>query len=305
MYQLKRILIGLDFSGMDVQLLKYASVVADKIYPEVVYLFAVGKKLKLPKSLKEKYSGENTPIDEILLKELELRAKEYFITPPGCQVRFELRVGEAHKQIREWSQIKEIDLIMVGRRVSPGGNGKLASSITRASHCSVLIVPENPPGTLEGLLIPINVDNEENLPIMAVLELVKKSQLNITVQSIYDVPTGYHYSGKSFREFAKIMEQNARNKMELVKKRYHLEDYPVSYIFSLDDDHNLAEKIYETALKENVDMILMGSKGRTKTASLVLSSIAEKVTEYDKIVPLLIVKNKQKNLGFLDALKLI
>jgi len=45
MYQLKRFLIGLDFSDMDAHLLKYASLLASKIQPEAVYLFAVGKKM--------------------------------------------------------------------------------------------------------------------------------------------------------------------------------------------------------------------------------------------------------------------
>ena len=303
MYQLKRILIGLDFSDMDAHLLKYASLLATKIQPEVVYLFAVGKKIKLPASLKQKYSGDHTPIDEILVKELESRAQDYFQKPQNTQIRYEVKVGKAHKQLREWSEIKEIDLIIMGRKVSKMGGGKLPIAITRSSHCSVLIVPENPPNQLNRLLVPVNADNKENLPLLAALELVDKADLKLLVQSIYEVPTGYHYSGKSFSEFAAIMEHNAQTKMNVVKKRYNLDELQIEYLFSLDKDHDLAEKIYETALKENVDMILMGSKGRTKTASLVLSSIAEKVTAYDKIIPLLIVKNKEKNLGFLDALK--
>jgi len=191
----------------------------------------------------------------------------------------------------------------MGRKLSTVGGGKLPNTVARSSHCSVLIVPENPPNQLERLLVPINADNKENPPLLAALQLVAKADLKLLVQSIYEVPTGYHYSGKSFDEFAAIMKHNAQVKMEVVKKRYNLGQYAFQYLFSLDDEHDLAEKIYETALKENVDMILMGSQGRTKTASLVLSSIAEKVTAYDKIVPLLIVKNKEKNLGFLDALK--
>jgi len=303
MYRLKRILISLDFSGMDAHILRYASLVAGKTQPEVVYFFAVGKKIKLPESLEQKYAEDDAPIDEILIKELESRADENFVKPENCQLKFEVKVGKAHKQIREWSDIKEVDLIMVGRKTSFPGSGKLASSISRSSHCSVLIVPENPPTKMEKLLVPINVDNNENLPVLAAMELIKQTKLELTIQSIYEVPTGYHYSGKSFREFSEIMEHNARTKMEVVKKRYNLGEHPIDYLFSLDDDHDLAEKIYETALKENVDLIMMGSKGRTKTASLVLSSIAQKVTEYDKIVPLLIVKNKQENLGFLEALK--
>ena len=303
MYQLKRILIGLDFSDMDAHILKYVSLLANKIQPEVVYFFAVEKKLIIPASLKEKYSGDHAPVDEILVKELQSRAEAFFEKPESCIIKFEVKIGIPHRQIREWSEIKEIDLIVMGRKVSMTGSSKLPNSITRSSHCSVLIVPENPPLQIQRLLVPINADNKENLPLLAALELVTKADLKLLVQSIYEVPTGYHYSGKSFEEFSQIMEHNAQVKMDAVKRRYKLEGQPIEYLFSFDDEHDLAEKIYETALKENVDMILMGSKGRTKTASLVLSSIAEKVTVYDKIIPLLIVKNKAKNLGFLDALK--
>lgn len=303
MYQLKRILIGLDFSEMDAYLLEYASLFVGKIRPEKIYFFAVGKKLKLPASLDQKYSGDTRPIEEILVNELQSRARDNFEPPENCEMRFEVKIGKALQQIREWSEIKEIDLIIMGRKVSIKGSGKLPYTITRSSHCSVLIVPENPPGQLETLLVPVNVASKENLPLLVALELHKKANLKLLVQSIYEVPTGYHYSGKSFEEFSEIMGNNARARMDGVKKRYSMDKYPIEYLFSFDNDHDLAEKIYSTALKKNVDMILMGSRGRTKTASLVLSSIAQRVTKYDKIIPLLIAKDKVKNLGFLDALK--
>jgi len=49
-------------------------------------------------------------------------------------------------------------------------------------------------------------------------------------------------------------------------------------------------------------MIVMGSKGRTGLASLLLGSVAEKVVIYDSEIPLMIVKEKGENMGFLKAL---
>ena len=50
------------------------------------------------------------------------------------------------------------------------------------------------------------------------------------------------------------------------------------------------------------DLIVIGSKGRTRAASLLLGSVAVKLLDMNCYMPMIIVKNQQKNMGFLQAL---
>ena len=71
---------------------------------------------------------------------------------------------------------------------------------------------------------------------------------------------------------------------------------------ALDDDPHPADKIYKTGKEMGVDMIILGSKGRTSAAAFLIGSVAEKLVMENSDIPLLLVKKGKENLGFLDAL---
>jgi len=305
MYKIKRILVALDLTSMDKPILTYVSAIVKGMGSQKLYFFHLTNNLEIPEEIKSKYADSKAPPDEIIQQEIEDRVAKHFDSSLSCEFQYEVRVGKSPKEIIHWSDIKIIDLIVLGRKVSMTGTGKLAARIARSSHCSVLIIPEEPPYKLDLVLVPINLENETNLPLEQALEISRnrKQPMKIIIQNIYEVHSGYHYSGKSYEEYAQVMKKNAERAMKKVIKKYDLDDYNVEYSYDLDQESDLAEMIYEVGLKKNVDMILMGSKGRTKTASLFIHSIAEEVTKYDKIIPLFIVKNKDKNLGFIEAIK--
>jgi nucleotide-binding universal stress UspA family protein len=87
---------------------------------------------------------------------------------------------------------------------------------------------------------------------------------------------------------------------EFVGKHDFLEELDCQYV--LDDDDSPADKIFGFASDQKADMIVMGSKGRTGLSSILLGSVAEKVIKYDSDIPLMIVKEKGENMGFLKAL---
>lgn len=53
----------------------------------------------------------------------------------------------------------------------------------------------------------------------------------------------------------------------------------------------------------NANAIIIGAKGRTATTAFFLGSIAERLIQLDNDIPLMIVRPKGKNAGFLEFLK--
>jgi len=70
----------------------------------------------------------------------------------------------------------------------------------------------------------------------------------------------------------------------------------------LNDGRNIAIQITEFAKKIDADLILLGSRGRTTSAAILLGSTAEKLISYNKLLPMLIFKKKGETMGFFDAL---
>jgi len=116
------------------------------------------------------------------------------------------------------------------------------------------------------------------------------------------VPTGYHVSGKSYDEFAEIMKQNAEESFNKFIAEYDTKGIPVEAKFELDNNNDIARKIYQFALKNKASAIAVGSKGRTQVAAVLIGSIAEKLIRLNSQIPTIVVKQRRHNMDFLEAL---
>jgi hypothetical protein len=72
--------------------------------------------------------------------------------------------------------------------------------------------------------------------------------------------------------------------------------------FVLHEGGDEGEILLKEAHKINADMILLGSRGRTKSAAILLGSVAEKLVMANNVLPMLIFKKKGETVGFFEAL---
>jgi len=65
-----------------------------------------------------------------------------------------------------------------------------------------------------------------------------------------------------------------------------------------------SSRIPEVAERERADLILMGARGRSNSAAVMLGSVTERLL-HDSTIPIIAVKQKgeEANMGFLDAFK--
>ena len=135
------------------------------------------------------------------------------------------------------------------------------------------------------------------------LNMAKKIPgLKLTCLNVYNVPSGYHYSGKSFEEFVEIMKQNAEESFNEFISEFDTKGINVEPKYVLDKKNDVAKKIYQFALKNKASAIAVGSKGRTQVAAVLIGSIAEKLINLNSQIPTIVVKQRRHNMDFLEAL---
>ncbi len=296
----KVILVALDLSEMDDRLIRYAAVMSKMAPIERIIFVHVAKDLELPDDLRKKYPDLLAPLDESI--ESDIRGKvEGIFGPTDVDINYIIKEGNPIEKLLKLSKIKEVDLILMGRKKSLRGSGLVSSHIARKCPCSLLLVTEDFNEQISKILVPVDFSQHSLMATRQALGLATNADAQVVFSHAYHVPSGYHKTGKSHDEFAKIMKGHAENDCKRFLQRNELPaDIECEYM--LTNDGLTAELVYTYGKNAQADLIVMGSKGRTRTSAILMGSLAEKIVFKSADIPVLIVKSKGENMGFLEAL---
>ena len=301
MYKFKRLLVCLDQSDMDATLIKAAAEYATYGTANNIYFVTVVKSLEIPAAVEKDYSGLIMPLDEKIEQQMHDSIKNAF-ADISCDFHFDVLEGDPTHQIIHWAQVKEIDLIILGKKKYHIGKGVTSRNIVNIIHSSVLFVTANSKIGPKSILVPTDFSKASHLAIQKAAEIKKIVGASLTCLHTYEVPTGYHSTGKTYEEFAAIMLQHSRDDfLEFVdEENLSAADFQVEYLL---DKHGHPDRlIIEFANTHHIDLIVIGSKGRTALSSVLLGSVAAKLVQADFEQPILVVKAKDENLKLIEAM---
>lgn len=301
MYPLKRILVCLDMTDTDDILIRYAAMFGKTVQCEKLYFIHCVKSLELPEQLRKEFPEMAIPLDETITQQLQENISRH-IDPNDMSYDIGVKDGNTTENILKWANIKHVDLIVMGRKPSELGTGVNANRIANVSPCSVLMIPQETKMTLNKIFVPIDFSPYSHRAILRALTIKEKNDTKIVLQNVYHVPSGYHTTGKKYEEFAEIMNDNAHKSYERFLKKNKLNEANFKFITTLDGDNHPGDRIATEAQQNGADLIMIGSRGRTTAASLLLGSIAVALLKYNYSIPCFIVKNKNENMGFFQAL---
>lgn len=296
-----RAMIGLDLTEMDDILIKKTAVFIKFLGIKKCYFIHVAKNLEIPNAILAQYPDLSAPADENLEAVIKSKLKEYNFPEEIETEVFVEEGGHPLDTFLRWAKIKDVDLIIMGRKETLAGKGVLADGIAKKAPCSVLLVQEKRPVKFpKKILIPTDFSDHNHI-IYEFAELISDNLgAELVPMHIYEVPHGYSKTGKSFEEFSEIMKENSRADFKKFVSKHNHPELTCEMILSENGDHGTL--IIDFARKINADMILLGSRGRTPSAAMLLGSTAEKLIHVNKYLPMLIFKKKGETMGFFDAL---
>lgn len=300
MYNIDRLLVALDLTAMDDTIIRYTSFIAKIFKTERVYFFHVADSYDLPEEVKKNYPDLLAPQDESIHKLLEDKIKSEWVSDYNCEKSIELKEGNAIDQLLKWIDVKRVDMILMGKKIRSNGSGVMPQKVAKLAHASVMLVPENFENKLKKIVIPLDFSKHSKLAMQAATNIGKEAGAEIFALNAYYIPSGYHKTGKSRDEFSEIMRKHAESDFEkFMKKNGFDENIKCHFVL---DEGSPADKIFDFAKNKQADLLIMGSKGRTGMASILLGSVTEKVINYQSDMPLVVIKDKDENMGFLKAL---
>lgn len=296
-----KVMIGLDLTKMDEIIIQKVAYISQIMGFKKLYLVHVAKDLTLSEEIRKSYPDLLAPMDESIHAEIKKLLKNENALDSSIETEIIVLEGSPLETFLRTAKIKDVDLIIMGRKFEIPGSGSLSKTMAQKAPCSVLFFTEiGPIAAPEKLMIPLDFSEHTNLAINLAQNLKNELETEIIGLHIYEVPTGYYKTGKSYDEFAKIMEENAKKEYEKFLKKHNYSPFECLYV--LKKDVNVGRLIIQKAREIDANLILMGSRGRTDSAAMLIGSTAEKVIALNNEIPMIIFKNKGETMGFLDAL---
>jgi nucleotide-binding universal stress UspA family protein len=228
--------------------------------------------------------------------------------PEPVRPLVELRVlhGRADTELLRIGRDADLDLMIKGRPLpsSQTAAGAKLTRLARKAPCTVLVVPCQVRPHHSRLLVPVDFSEHSKMAVETALEIARASagkdgQPQVLVQTIFSVGYGYTKAGVDFHEAARNIE--AASRCELDRFLAGLDTSGVEFQAVCTCSEQTPESVHELAAVRKMDMIVVGSRGLSRSAAAILGSTAERILTTSPL-PVLIVKRKGETMHLLDAL---
>ncbi len=296
----KRLLVGLTGADRDNGTIEYAAMVSRMAKLEKIYFLHVADSLEVPASIREAYPDMLEPVAEYLTEQIREMVEERFSSLSEIKVDFEVIEGTPLVEILRLTRQKEIDLILVGKTKEHQQSGMLPEKLARKAPCSVLVVPEGAQPEISKILVPVDFsEHSADAMDVAIAFTSAGTKSEVVCAHTYQAYEPY----QAYQGYGVIDDEDMRASVEQEYQAFikglDLMGCSVDPLFL--SSENPLRSLTTAITDQQADFVVVGARGRTAAAALVLGSITERLIA-STTLPLIAVKKKGTGLSLLNAL---
>ena len=288
MKRFRHVMVGLTRTGRDAGLIRYAAMLARLDTASEVRFVHV-----LPSLAGDPQSAHH----DSALEEIQREVAESFLNVPGSvKVHCDVLKGPLVDRLLSFAAEQEVDIVLVGHRPDhPPGGGSLVRRLSMKAPCSVWIVPDGSPQRLKRILVPIDFSDHSADAMLVATSLARLAcdaeclplhvYLNEAVLT-YDEyePIARGEEEEAYRKFAAPIDTSGVTTTPLFVQ-----------------GANVTHTIHAVASEQSVDLKVLSTRGRSRSAAILLGSVTEGVI-IEARTPVLVVKHFGARLGLLQLL---
>lgn len=295
----------MDTSNTDTVLLKFLNFIVQAHDTQEVHIFNSISQMNIPDEVLKDFPEIKEKAIEDRIALLMEKVQNGLPEEVAAICKVHVREGAPAKEILKFVDKEKIDLIMMGRHRDFAGGGVLSNRLARRAACNLFIIPEEAEVNINLLHVPCDFSPHSKIAMEEAIRIARKhgKDTKIICQNVYTVPGGYHYSGKTYEEFAQVMKANAEKDYKRFMANIDTEGIQMEVEYSLDTNDNPVTDIIDFAMEQKPGAIIIGVKGRTSATALFIGSRAEHLIQNNSKIPMMVVRPKGKNAGILDLLK--
>lgn len=293
--------VCLDLSRMDDILVGYTNFLSTVIKPKTISFLHVVESSAVAREMVELFPELETrdDFDAAIRKELREKIDEHF-DDSSIETRLIIKEGRPTDQIIELMNSMDPDLLIMGKKTGYAGEGVIARRLVKYVPSSILFVPETSRYSLKKALVPVDFSDQSAHALSVAKQLTETGKGSITAQHIYKYPSQFFPYMPSDKEKERITTHLKEKKEEFFKT--HNLAGSVEFVFSLHKDGRIADNVYDQAVHDQADLIVVAAKSNKKITSIFRDDFTDKMTYYSFGIPLLVYKNKERHQRFLKRL---
>ncbi len=295
MKKYNKILVAINLEDEDYSSTKFAARLSHMAESQEVHFFHVTDELDLPESLCSAVEG-NTGCDAVTAA-MKDRVEKNWDGFAKTRLSFDASDGDLLRDALAYIKKQEMDVVIVEKVC---GGSKIPERLARKAPCSTLLVPPGSEPSFKNIFVAIDFSDHSREALTSALAYAKASGAGkLTCVHVYSVPMGYHRSGRTHEEFSDILKKNAAEEFDKLMKSLDPGDVKVELIVEMNE--RPYQGIIDIVRSNDADLLVVGSRGRSKTAAILLGSVTERLIEACN-VPVLTIKKKGQGLSILEAM---
>ncbi|MCB0630933.1 MAG: universal stress protein [Saprospiraceae bacterium] len=295
MKPIKRAMIALDLSPMDETLLKFTRLAHDLFELEKLYFVHIIPDFISPKNEDLDFHNQfstDSPLDEALKSRLEEKVLTFFRKKDQDKLAVEVIEGRPYQQLAKWAEVKDIDLLIFGKKKKSAGSGITAKRAARQIGCHLFMIPETDQLEINRMLVPMDFsDNSVRALLQALSVRELFPEVKIEIIHLVRTLTADHYYGltqsAAYRAEAVLAARKAYDKI-LEENEISEEEAPL--IIQDDDYGNVYRQLWEYSREDEPDLVIIGAQGHSAMHHFLYGSVTEDFVDYCEDIPILVVR---------------
>lgn len=268
----KTILVALDLSEMDENLITYASFLAESLGVEQVYFVHNIKKYELSQLFAEQL--ENINLDELIGDELNDKVSELFT----AKASWEVLISEdpyTETLINYVVNKYYVDLVLLGNKNHLKGSSTVNGKLLRLLRCDIFLVPESPGFALNSLWTGTDFSRESKKAFGVANSIAEITGASITAAHVYTVPIQFSPYLPEETMAPKIRKHVTEKCRKFIEKLAYKTSIAQKIIPGRDT--GIAEQLIDETQKANADLLIIGDKGSNNFSTLLIGSVTENI----------------------------
>ncbi len=284
MKTIKNILVALDLSDIDKDLIKYASFLSESLDIEKVYFVHNIKKYEISELFSDQL--KEIDLDQLISDEIDEKVSEYFTSDTEKKVLIS-EDSYTESLINYIANKYQIDLVMVGNKNNHIGTGIISDKLMRLLKCDILAVPRGANLDLKNIWTGTDFSKESKKVFQLTEILRKKTNSKITAAHIFNVPIQFApYLDKE--ETIPRIEKHTKEKFKKFLSKIEMPEIETRSIRGR--NASISEKLSEEAAKDGAGLLVVADKGGNVFSSLLVGSVTDELFSSKLKIPLWIVK---------------